>query len=91
MQKTSMACLSAAVIALAVPAAALPLAVAPSRPLSAATKRPAGPLTPAVTGKHRSFPDVPADHWAAQAVQLMADLGIMIGYPDGTFNGGQAR
>lgn len=39
---------------------------------------------------HRTFPDVPPDHWAAQAVQLMANLGIMIGYPDGTFNGGNS-
>lgn len=33
------------------------------------------------------FPDVPADHWAAQAVQRMKDLGIISGYPDGTFGG----
>jgi hypothetical protein len=78
-------------MALAVPAMALPLAGAAARPLQAVTKRPAGPLALAATGKHHSFPDVPADHWAAQAVQLVADLGIMIGYPDGTFNGGQAR
>ena len=28
-----------------------------------------------------SFPDVPADHWAAEAVRRLKEAGIVIGYP----------
>jgi len=35
----------------------------------------------------KEFPDVPRDHWAAQAVRMLAEQGIIIGYPDGTFGG----
>lgn len=38
----------------------------------------------------KNFPDVPQDHWAAQAVKLLADRGIVIGYPDGTYGGPRA-
>ena len=38
----------------------------------------------------QSFPDVPADAYAAQAVSRLADLGIVIGFPDGTFRGNEA-
>jgi hypothetical protein len=38
----------------------------------------------------RTFPDVPNDHWAAQAVQILSDKGIVIGYPDGTYGGVRA-
>ena len=37
-----------------------------------------------------SFPDVPANHWAGGAVDRIADLGIVIGFPDGTFRGNEA-
>ena len=30
---------------------------------------------------------VPFDHWAYDAVQQLVDMGIIIGYPDGTFRG----
>ncbi len=33
------------------------------------------------------FVDVPADHWAYDAVQSLAAKGIIVGYPDGTFGG----
>lgn len=33
------------------------------------------------------FPDVPANHWAAEAVKQMAGSGIMKGLPDGKFKG----
>jgi len=33
------------------------------------------------------FPDVPQDHWAYQAVTDLQQKGILIGYPDGRFNG----
>lgn len=32
-----------------------------------------------------SFVDVPPSHWAAKAVHQLKDEGILIGYPDGTF------
>jgi len=38
----------------------------------------------------QQFPDVPFDHWAYQAVQDLADDGIIQGYPDGTFSGKRA-
>ena len=34
-----------------------------------------------------TFRDVPADHWAADAVKQMSDTGIVVGYPDGKFRG----
>ena len=37
-----------------------------------------------------SFPDVPANHWAYQAVQDLADKGYVKGYPDGKFLGKRA-
>jgi hypothetical protein len=37
-----------------------------------------------------SFPDVPANHWAYQAVQDLADKGYVKGYPNGTFLGNRA-
>jgi hypothetical protein len=38
----------------------------------------------------QSFPDIPVDHWAGDAVEEIADLGIVIGFPDGTFRGNEA-
>ncbi len=34
------------------------------------------------------FSDVPADHWAYQSVSELATAGIIDGYPDGTYKGG---
>jgi hypothetical protein len=31
------------------------------------------------------FPDVPADAWYAKAVEKVNDMGLMLGYEDGTF------
>ena len=36
------------------------------------------------------FPDIPANHWALDAVAEIADLGIVIGFPDGTFRGNES-
>ena len=33
------------------------------------------------------FADVPADHWAYNAVKTLQDAKIVIGYPDGTYGG----
>ncbi|MFN2321386.1 MAG: S-layer homology domain-containing protein [Trueperaceae bacterium] len=38
----------------------------------------------------QTFPDIPAGHWAGDAVEEIADLGIVIGFPDGTFRGNEA-
>ncbi|HIE52679.1 MAG TPA: hypothetical protein EYP85_13065 [Armatimonadetes bacterium] len=35
------------------------------------------------------FPDVPPNHWAYQAVRELSALGLVEGYPDGTFKGSQ--
>ena len=35
----------------------------------------------------QAFTDVPADHWAYDAVNQLQKDGILIGYPDGTFQG----
>lgn len=39
---------------------------------------------------HDAFPDIPEGHWAGEAVDRIADLGIVIGFPDGTFRGNEA-
>lgn len=36
-----------------------------------------------------SFPDVPADHWAYDAVTRLVDEGLLSGMPDGTFSGSE--
>ena len=38
----------------------------------------------------QEFPDTPPDHWAYDAVQELANVGIIQGYPDGTFGGKRA-
>ncbi|MGC8863070.1 MAG: S-layer homology domain-containing protein [Armatimonadota bacterium] len=35
----------------------------------------------------QAFTDVPADHWAYDAINQLQKDGILIGYPDGTFQG----
>lgn len=37
--------------------------------------------------QQRPFPDVPADHWAAESVELLRAAGLVIGYPDGEYKG----
>jgi hypothetical protein len=36
-----------------------------------------------------AFSDVPKEHWAYRAVTVLSKLGIMSGYPDGTFRGNE--
>jgi len=50
---------------------------------------PAGMLTQAKAASG-TFADVPADHWAYQAVDTLQKAGIVIGYPDGTYGGKRA-
>ena len=35
------------------------------------------------------FSDVPAGHWAKEAVEALAAKGIILGFPDGTFRGNE--
>jgi archaellum component FlaC len=35
------------------------------------------------------FSDVPAGHWAKEAVEALAARGILVGFPDGTFRGNE--
>jgi|GEM_PF-1414519 len=51
--------------------------------VAAAQDLPIGAVQPAP----EAFTDVPADHWAYEAVHLLLQQGIVIGYPDGTFGG----
>jgi len=44
----------------------------------------AGTLTPAFASP---FADVPADHWAYDAIVQLAAAGLIEGYPDGTYGG----
>lgn len=38
----------------------------------------------------QAFPDIPEGHWAGDAVVRVADLGIVIGFPDGTYRGNES-
>lgn len=46
----------------------------------------------ALTGANaqQSFPDIPSGHWAGDAVSRIAQLGIVTGFPDGTFRGNES-
>lgn len=44
-------------------------------------KRKAQPVQP----QAGPFPDVPADHWAADAIRIVKEAGLMTGRADGTF------
>ena len=46
-------------------------------------------LATATIASANPFSDVPASHWAYQAVNSMAEKGIIQGFPNGTFNGNQ--
>lgn len=53
----------------------------------------AGSITIGASPAHSqasTFPDVPANHWAYQAVSDLADKGYVKGYPNGRFLGGRA-
>ena len=40
-----------------------------------------------ISNRRASFPDVPADHWANDAVETLRGNNMVQGYPDGTFKG----
>lgn len=46
-----------------------------------------GTLTGATPSYAATFPDVPSDHWAYDAVAYLQEKGLVEGYPDNTFKG----
>ena len=44
-----------------------------------------GALTVTAVAQSQRFPDVPPDHEAYEAVEWAAEVGVTIGYGDGTF------
>jgi hypothetical protein len=43
-------------------------------------------LTPAIQpAQAASFTDVPKSHWAHDPIVVISDMGIINGYPDGTY------
>ncbi len=46
-------------------------------------------IASATTASAMSFNDVPANHWACEAVSQMASKGIIQGFPDGNYKGNQ--
>jgi len=77
--------------ALPVALAQLPASLAPAPGGGAAAEGAPAPKTqqPATKAEQgpSAFADVPVDHWAAQFVEKVKALGLMQGYPDGTFRG----
>ncbi|WP_424949389.1 S-layer homology domain-containing protein [Deinococcus sp.] len=56
---------------------------------SAQTTTPAAPATTAAPAKVTTFTDVPAGHWAKDAVDLIVQKGLIQGFPDGSFRGNE--
>lgn len=73
----------AVTLALGTAAAQTPPAPAPAAPTAA-------PRPPALPAATVTLTDVPAGHWARQALELLARRGLLVGYPDGTFQGDQS-
>lgn len=44
-------------------------------------------LSTRLSPKRTSFPDVPKDHWANEAVESLHANDVLDGYPDGEFKG----
>ena len=44
-------------------------------------------LSTKLSNKRTSFPDVPKEHWANEAVETLHGNDVLDGYPDGEFNG----
>ena len=56
---------------------------------SAQTTTPAAPATTTAATQVTTFNDVPAGHWAKDAVDLIVQKGLIQGFPDGTFRGNE--
>lgn len=48
-----------------------------------------GVLLGSAAAQSTSFADVPEGHWAEEAVARIADMGLVTGFPDGTFRGNE--
>ncbi|WP_407570857.1 S-layer homology domain-containing protein [Deinococcus altitudinis] len=68
-------------------ALALGVAGAQTAPVTAPATTPATTATPAT--QVTTFTDVPAGHWAKDAVDLIVQKGLIQGFPDGTFRGNE--
>lgn len=70
--------------------AALAFGVAAAQTAAPATPAPANP-TPASASAPQvpTLTDVPAGHWAKDAIDRLVSRGIILGYPDGTYRGTQ--
>ena len=53
------------------------------------TTTPAPVVAPAASAQVTTFTDVPAGHWAKDAVDLIVQKGLIQGFPDGTFRGNE--
>ena len=53
------------------------------------TAAPATTAAPAASAQVTTFTDVPAGHWAKDAVDLIVQKGLIQGFPDGTFRGNE--
>ncbi len=42
-------------------------------------------LMPASAYIGKLFPDVNSNHWAAAQIKELSEMGVIVGYPDGTF------
>ncbi|WP_034385651.1 S-layer homology domain-containing protein [Deinococcus sp. YIM 77859] len=71
--------------------AALSFGAAAAQTTAPATTTPTAPATaaPASAPQVPTLTDVPAGHWATDAIQRLVSRGIILGYPDGTFRGTQ--
>ncbi len=58
--------------------------------LSFAWAQPDGLPTGAVQPAPQQFQDLSPDHWAADAIDRLTALGVLTGYPNGTFGGARA-
>ncbi|EYB66745.1 S-layer protein [Deinococcus phoenicis] len=68
--------------------AALSFGVAAAQTAAPATAAPAT-AAPASAPQVPALTDVPAGHWAKDAIDRLVSKGIILGYPDGTFRGTQ--
>lgn len=73
---------------------ALSLGAASAQTTPATPATPTAPAAPATTtsavpAQVVTFTDVPAGHWAKDAVDVIVQRGLIQGYPDGTFRGNQ--
>jgi len=57
--------------------------------LGAASAQTAAPVTTTAATQVTQFTDVPAGHWAKDAVDRITQCGLIQGFPDGTFRGNE--